>query len=326
MNSPAIPDGPGSVSGAPHLPDGFTGTFTSRYIEAGGLRQHVVTGGDGPPLLLVHGWPQTWYAWRLVMPGLARHFPVIAPAQRGCGLSGQPEDGYDTGTLAADLAALMDALGHERFAVAGHDTGMWIGYALAADPAGRVPVPAPVRPRAPEQRAMALRVQPARRGQRPARHRPGRDLLRLAVRRQGRPAPARLRRPVLHRHPRRQPRSAARQLRDLPRTGYHHRAEPAAHDPAACDARAGHRRRAQPRDTGCGHDEARRRRRADPGHPRLRPSSRRGGSRGDTGRADRIPDLGRTLGPGQPRSTQLPRAHPRRAQGTAMPKKDIPGA
>ena len=98
----------------------------------------MVTGGDGPPLLLVHGWPQTWYAWRLVMPALARDFQVIVPDQRGCGLSGKPQDGYDTGTLAADLVALMDALGHERFAVAGHDTGMWIGYALAADHPGRV--------------------------------------------------------------------------------------------------------------------------------------------------------------------------------------------
>jgi hypothetical protein len=66
------PEGPGSVSGAPNLPAGFTDTFTSRYIDAGGLRQHAVGGGEGPPLLLVHGWPQTWYAWRLVMPGLAR--------------------------------------------------------------------------------------------------------------------------------------------------------------------------------------------------------------------------------------------------------------
>ncbi len=138
MNSPSTPEGPGSVSGAPNLPDGFTGTFTSRYVDTGGLRQHVVTGGDGPPLLLVHGWPQTWYAWRLVMPALARHFQVIAPDQRGCGLSGKPEDGYDTGTLAADLAALMDALGHRRFAVAGHDTGLWIGYALAADHPDRI--------------------------------------------------------------------------------------------------------------------------------------------------------------------------------------------
>ena len=98
----------------------------------------MVTGGDGPPLLLVHGWPQTWYAWRLVMPALARDFKVIAPDQRGCGLSGKPEGGYDTGTLAGDLVALMDALGHQRFAVAGHDTGMWIGYALAADHPDRV--------------------------------------------------------------------------------------------------------------------------------------------------------------------------------------------
>ena len=133
MNSSATPEGPGSVAGAPHLPDGFASTFTSRYVDTGDLRQHVVTGGDGPPLLLIHGWPQTWYAWRLVMPALARDFTVVVPDQRGCGLSGKPEDGYDTGTLAADLAALMDALGHRRFAVAGHDTGMWIGYALAAD-------------------------------------------------------------------------------------------------------------------------------------------------------------------------------------------------
>ena len=98
----------------------------------------MVTGGDGPPLLLVHGWPQTWYAWRLLMPALARDFQVIAPDQRGCGLSGKPEDGYDTATLAADLVALMDTLGHQRFAMAGHDTGMWIGYALAVDHPGRV--------------------------------------------------------------------------------------------------------------------------------------------------------------------------------------------
>jgi len=132
------PEGSGSVSGAPNLPEGFAGTFTSRYVDTGELRQHVVTGGEGPPLLLVHGWPQTWYAWRLVMPALARDFSVVVPDQRGTGLSGKPQDGYDTGTLAGDLAALMDALGHPRFAVAGHDVGMWIGYALAADHPGRV--------------------------------------------------------------------------------------------------------------------------------------------------------------------------------------------
>jgi len=133
MSSPSTPEGPGSVSGAPTLPAGFADTFTSRYVDTGELRQHVVTGGEGPPLLLLHGWPQTWYAWRLVMPELAQKFQVIAPDQRGTGLSGRPQDGYDTGTLAGDLVALMDALGHQRFAMAGHDTGMWISYALAAD-------------------------------------------------------------------------------------------------------------------------------------------------------------------------------------------------
>jgi pimeloyl-ACP methyl ester carboxylesterase len=132
------PTGPGSVSQAPHLPPGFRRTFTSRYVKTGELRQHVVIGGTGPPLLLVHGWPQTWYAWRLLMPALARHFQVIAVDQRGIGLSDKPEGGYDTGTLAGDLVALMDALGHQRFAMAGHDTGMPIGYALAADHPDRV--------------------------------------------------------------------------------------------------------------------------------------------------------------------------------------------
>jgi pimeloyl-ACP methyl ester carboxylesterase len=127
------PEGRGSVSQAPHLPSGFTDTFTSRYIDTGELQLHTVIGGKGPPLLLVHGWPQTWYAWPLLMPALARDFEVIAVDQRGIGLSDKPASGYDTGTLARDLVAMMDALGHKRFALVGHDTGFAIGYALAAD-------------------------------------------------------------------------------------------------------------------------------------------------------------------------------------------------
>jgi pimeloyl-ACP methyl ester carboxylesterase len=142
MNSspsrPPTPEGPGSVSGAPHLPEGFASTFTSRYLDTGDVRLHAVIGGAGPPLLLIHGWPGSWYYCRLVMPALARDFSVIAVDQRGIGLSDKPEQGYDTGTLANDLAGLMDALGHERFAVVGVDTGMLIGYALAADHPDRV--------------------------------------------------------------------------------------------------------------------------------------------------------------------------------------------
>ncbi len=134
----SVPEGPGSVSGAPNLPAGFADTFESRYIDSGDVRLHAVIGGDGPPLLLIHGWPETWYAWRLMMPALAREFTVVAVDQRGIGLSDKPAGGYDTGTMAADLVALMDALGHERFAVVGHDTGFAIGYALAADHPDRV--------------------------------------------------------------------------------------------------------------------------------------------------------------------------------------------
>src|SRR3984957_3190632 len=137
MNS-STPQGPGSVSGAPHLPEGFTDTFTSRYIDTGDLRLHAVVVGEGPPLLLIHGWPGSWYYWRLVMPALARDFEVIAVDQRGIGLSGKPEEGYDSGTLANDLVGLMDALGQGQFAVVGVDTGLLIGYALAADHPGRV--------------------------------------------------------------------------------------------------------------------------------------------------------------------------------------------
>ena len=82
--------------------------------------------------------PQTWYAWRMLMPTLARDFEVIAVDQRGIGLSDKPQDGYDAGTLADDLVALMDALGHQRFAVYGTDVGMPIAYALAADHPDRV--------------------------------------------------------------------------------------------------------------------------------------------------------------------------------------------
>jgi pimeloyl-ACP methyl ester carboxylesterase len=133
-----VAEGPGSVTQVPDLPSGFTETFTSRIIATDGLRQHAVIGGNGPAVLLVHGWPENWYAWRFVMPSLARNHTVIAVDQRGLGLTGKPDDGYDAGTLARDLAALMSSLGHERFGVVGHDTGVVLSYALAADYPERV--------------------------------------------------------------------------------------------------------------------------------------------------------------------------------------------
>jgi pimeloyl-ACP methyl ester carboxylesterase len=137
-SSTSIAQGPGSVAEAPNLPDGFTDTFASQYVDTGELRLHAVVGGDGPPLLLVHGWPQTWYAWRMVMPALAKDFQVVAVDQRGRGLSDKPASGYDSATLAGDMVGLMDALGYQRFAVYGTDVGMPIAYALAADHPERV--------------------------------------------------------------------------------------------------------------------------------------------------------------------------------------------
>ncbi|MFE9445311.1 alpha/beta fold hydrolase [Streptomyces sp. NPDC006602] len=121
-----------TVDTVPHLPPGFTDTFTSRFVDVNGVAVHAVVGGDGPPLLLLPGWPQFWYCWQLVMPALAEHFTVIAADHRGQGASDKPATGYDMATLADDLAGLMAGLGHSRYAVAGIDVGMISGYALAA--------------------------------------------------------------------------------------------------------------------------------------------------------------------------------------------------
>lgn len=133
-----VAEGRGSVTQVPDLPVGFTDTFTSRIIETNGLRQHAVIGGAGPAVLLIHGWPENWYAWRFLMPALAQNHTVIAVDQRGLGRTGKPDEGYDAGTLGGDMDALMTALGHERFAVVGHDTGVVISYALASDHSDRV--------------------------------------------------------------------------------------------------------------------------------------------------------------------------------------------
>jgi hypothetical protein len=80
---PDEPPGYGSVRGVPELPEGFSETFRSNLVQVGDLRLHAVTGGEGAPLLLVAGWPQTWYAWRWVMPELARDFSVVVSGHSG---------------------------------------------------------------------------------------------------------------------------------------------------------------------------------------------------------------------------------------------------
>ena len=75
---------------------GFTDTSTSRYVDTGEVRLQAVIGGEGPPLLLMHGRPELWYAWHMLMPAPARDLEVIAVDQRGIGLSDKPAGGYDT--------------------------------------------------------------------------------------------------------------------------------------------------------------------------------------------------------------------------------------
>ena len=106
--------------------------FRHRLVGVGGIKLHAVVGGEGPPLLLIHGFPQTWYAWRKVMPLLAKHHTVVAVDLRGAGHSDCPQGGYDKANLAGDGHALMLALGHTRYAVCGHDIGAMVAYAQAS--------------------------------------------------------------------------------------------------------------------------------------------------------------------------------------------------
>lgn len=100
--------------------------------DLGDVQLHYVTAGAGAPVVLLHGWPQTWFMWRDVMPLLAPHCALIAPDMRGLGDSSRPETGYDKMTVARDIAALMAQLGHNQFRVVAHDWGGPVAFALAA--------------------------------------------------------------------------------------------------------------------------------------------------------------------------------------------------
>lgn len=105
---------------------------THHFADLDAVRLHYVTAGTGEPVVLLHGWPQTWFMWRDVIPLLAPHFALIAPDMRGLGDSARPADGYDKMTVARDIAELMTRLGHDRFRVVAHDWGGPVAFALAA--------------------------------------------------------------------------------------------------------------------------------------------------------------------------------------------------
>ncbi len=112
--------------------------FETRRLAGEGADLFCRIGGDGPPLVLLHGYPQSHAAWHRVAPSLAKHFRCIVPDLRGYGESTIPEPAADHRTyskraMASDIVAIMAGLGHRRFSVLGHDRGARVGYRLALD-------------------------------------------------------------------------------------------------------------------------------------------------------------------------------------------------
>jgi pimeloyl-ACP methyl ester carboxylesterase len=108
-------------------------TFSHHMASVNGIQIHYVMGGQGEPIVLLHGWPQTWYEWRHVMPALAKNnYTVIAPDLRGLGDSSKPVTGYDGNTTAEDIYQLVSQLGFNKIFLVGHDIGSQTAYSYAA--------------------------------------------------------------------------------------------------------------------------------------------------------------------------------------------------
>lgn len=120
--------------GSPPEIDGVT----HRYVDVPGARLHVAEAGEGPPVLLLHGWPQHWWTWRKVIPALAEDRRVICPDLRGFGWSEAPAGRYEISGLAADMVALLDALELDEVDLIGHDWGGYAGFLLCLDAPERI--------------------------------------------------------------------------------------------------------------------------------------------------------------------------------------------
>jgi pimeloyl-ACP methyl ester carboxylesterase len=105
--------------------------FKHHTATVGEVRLHYVTAGSGDAVVLLHGWPQTWFEWRRIIPALAAKYTVIAPDLRGLGDSSKPQGGYDKRTVADDIYKLVQKLGFERIYLVGHDWGGPTAYAYA---------------------------------------------------------------------------------------------------------------------------------------------------------------------------------------------------
>jgi pimeloyl-ACP methyl ester carboxylesterase len=107
-------------------------TFSHHMASVNGIQLHYVIGGQGDPVVLLHGWPQTWYEWRHIMPALAKNYTVIAPDLRGFGDSSKPITGYDGNTTAEDIYQLISQLGFNNIFLVAHDVGAQAAYSYAA--------------------------------------------------------------------------------------------------------------------------------------------------------------------------------------------------
>jgi hypothetical protein len=107
-------------------------TFSHHMASVNGIQLHYVIGGHGDPVVLLHGWPETWYEWHNVMPALAKNYSVIAPDLRGLGDSSKPLTGYDGKTVAEDIHQLVTQLGFKSIFLVGHDVGSQPAYSYAA--------------------------------------------------------------------------------------------------------------------------------------------------------------------------------------------------
>jgi pimeloyl-ACP methyl ester carboxylesterase len=113
------------------LPTAISYGGQRRFVQAEGLNFHIVEAGEGPTVVLIAGFPQSCYAWRRVIPLLAKRFKVIAVDLPGQGYSEKPSGGYDTLTTGKRLHALLQQLGETRYTLVGHDIGSWVGYPYA---------------------------------------------------------------------------------------------------------------------------------------------------------------------------------------------------
>ena len=110
----------------------ITETWQHRDIITNGIRMHYVTQGEGPLVVLLHGFPEFWYSWRLQIPVLTEHgYKVVAPDLRGYNDSDKPRKGYDVATLMLDIVGLIQGLGYEKAIIVGHDWGGAVAWGFA---------------------------------------------------------------------------------------------------------------------------------------------------------------------------------------------------